>query len=212
MISVVDNTQGVVWEMFHHSEYYNKIVFWVDSQEKLCKLVNMIAETNESDLSPQLYYCIRVLNDRNISFPFVFWIKDNRCYYEMDVNKVSTLLSTKTNYASKFFFDIESQLDICVSGKKTTGANYYEDWNRYSIVISKVSMFFNLVNTKLPLGLFAFMLLCSLLVCLTLMVGIICASIASIIKDDVLSGIIGFIFSISILAMSVFGWNKIWRK
>ena len=212
VISVVDDTQGVVWEMFHHSEYYNKIVFWVDSIEKLSKLKDMIAGSTESDLSPQLYYCIQVLNDREMSFPFVFWIKDNRCYYETDVKIVSTLLSAQLNYTSQSFFDINTQMDMCVLEEKTKKITYYEDWNNISKIVSKISKILNLVNTKLPWGLFAFMFLCSILFCITLMIGAVCASVAFIFEGDVRLGIICLIFSISFIAMSVFGWYKMLSK
>ena len=205
VICVVDDTQGVVWEMFYHSEYYNKIVFWVDSREKLSKLANMVEESIESDLSPQLYYCIRVLNERDISFPFVFWIKDNRCYYETDVKIVTSLMSSKLNNTSIYFFDIDSQMDKCVPEEKIKGTAYYEDWNNYSRVLLKFQKFFNLINSKLPLSLLFFCMFCSYLICLTFSAMAVYYSVKTIIEGDVLKGILSLLFSSSFMAISVYG-------
>lgn len=190
VIIVVDDTQGVIWEMFHHSEYYHKIVFWVESREKINKLKIMAEGSTESNFSPILHYCIQVLNDQDLSFPFVFWIKDKRCYYETDIRIVSSLLSSKLNKTSISFFDISPQKKRYSPEKGVKGIAYFEDWNIYTRVLLIISKTLNIINTKLPWTMFAFMILCSYLVCLMLVALIIIIAVKFIIEGDAIPGII----------------------
>lgn len=208
IISVVDDTQGVVWEMFHHSEYYNKIVFYVDSNEKLNNLEKIISESTEFESSTRLCYCINKLNKRKMSTPFIFWIKDDRCYYEMNVSIVSTLLSTKLNYLSEYFFDIDTNLESNKMEENTKEKAYYKDWSNLSRLVLKICWVFKSINTILPCGLFAFAILCSFLFCIMLMIGVVWFGLESIFKGDVITGITAVILVIGILTLSVYGWYK----
>lgn len=204
IISVVDDTQGVIWEMFQHPEYYDKIVFYVDSNEKLNKLETIIAETTDSDLSPQLYCCVQSLNMRNISTPFVFWIKQNRCYYDTDVTIVSSLLSTKLDHVSEFFFDIDSKMDQGVLEEKTKDVTIYEDWNKLSNIVSGIRKVSKFISAILPLGIFLVAFLCSFLFCFMLTIGAVWFGVKEIIDGDVLGGVIAIVLGV------VFTVGMIW--
>ena len=205
IISVIDDTQGVVWEMFHHTEYFNKIVFYVDSSEKLNKLETMIARSYESDLSPKLYYCIKVLNKRNIPPPYVFWIKDDRCYYETDLTIVSSLLSTKLDQISESYFDIDSQMDTQVQEEIIKDTTYYEDWNNKSSIIIRIRKILKSINTILPYVAYALLWLFIILFNIAIVVAIVWVCIE---EYSLVTGIFVGIGILLILVFGVYLWEK----
>lgn len=207
VISVIDDTQGVVWEMFHHSEYYHKIVFYVDSNEKLCKLEAMVAESEEFKSSPILYYCISHLNKLELCTPFVFWIKGKHCYYD-NVDMLSSLLSTKLDCESKNYFDIDSAYGATISKSSLNDEEVYKKWNMASGLLSIVRKTFSLINAKLPLVLFALFIIVSFLFCLLLLVGFVWFGVESIIQGEILTGIIGLVLGVGLAFFSVYGWYK----
>lgn len=207
IISVVDDTQGVVWEMFHHSKYYHKIVFYVDSNEKLCKLESMVAENNDYKSSPLLFYCINHLNYLKVTTPFVFWIKGQRCYYD-SVNIVPSLLSTKLDCTSKSYFDIETSLDETISKVALEDTSEYKRWNKTSRTLSFVRKTFSFINAKLPLGLIALAIIGSFLFCCILLVGFVWAGVELITKGDILNGIFGIVLGLGLSVLVVYGWYK----
>lgn len=200
VISVVDNTHGVVWEMFHHSEYYHKIVFYVDSNEKLCKLEAMVVESNDFKSSPLLYYCINHLNKLKVTTPFVFWIKGNRCYYD-SVNIVSLLLSTRLDCTSKSYFDIDISLDETISKVVSEDTREYKRWNKASSILSLVRKTFSIINSKLPLGLYALTIIGLYLLWIIIPVWF---AIDLITQGDILNGIFVIVLGL--------GLGYVWYK
>ena len=207
VISVVDDTQGVVWEMFHHSEYYHKIVFYVDSSEKLCKLERMVAESEYFKSSPILYYCISHLNKLELRTPFVFWIKGNRCYFD-SVNIVPSLLSTKLDCASRSYFDIDTSLDETIYKAASEDTSEYNRWNKASSILSLVRRTFSFINAKLPLGLFALFIIGSFLFCCILCVGFIWYGVELITQGDILIGIFVIVLGLGSFVSAVYGLYK----
>lgn len=207
VISVIDDTQGVVWEMFHHSEYYHKIVFYVDSNEKLCKIEAMVAESEEFKSSPILYFCISYLNKLELRPPFVFWIKGKRCYYD-NADMVSSLLSTKLDCESKNYFDIDSEYGETISKSSLKDEEAYKKWDMASGLLSIVRKLFSLINAKLPWVLFALIIIASFLFCLLLLVGFVWFGVDSIIQGEILTGIIGIVLGLGLAFFSVYGWYK----
>jgi len=211
VISVVDDTQGVVWEMFHHSEYYHKIVFYVDSNEKLCKLETMVSESEDFKSSPLLYYCINHLNKLKITTPFVFWIKGNRCYYDT-VNVVSSLLSTKLDCTSKLYFDIDTAFDKTISDVALKDADEYKKWNKTSSFLSLLRKVFSVINAKFPLALYILAIIGSFLFCCILLIGFVWVGVEFIIQGHVFNGILGVILGLGIIILVVYGWYKLLFK
>lgn len=207
VISVIDDTQGVVWEMFHHSEYYHKIVFYVDSNEKLCKLEAMVAESEEFKSSLILYYCISYLNKLELRTPFVFWIKGKRCYYD-NADMVSSLLSTKLDCESKNYFDIDSEYGETISKSSLKNEEAYKKWNMASGLLSIVRKLFSLINAKLPWVLFALFIIASFLFCLLLLVGFVWFGVESIILGEILTGTIGIVLGLGLAFFFVYRWYK----
>ena len=209
VISVIDDTQGVIWEMFHHSEYYNKIVFYVDSSEKLNKLETMIAGSTESDSSPKLYYCIKVLNIRNVIPPYVFWIKDNRCYYETNLTVVTSLLSTKLDQISESYFDIDSQIDTQVQEEIIKDTTYYEDWNNMSSRVAKIRKILKIINTILPWVAVALLWLIIILFNIAMVVVFVWFGVVESIKEGhVLTGVLAGVVFLAIMVLGVYIWKK----
>lgn len=207
VISVVDDTQGVVWEMFHHSEYYHKIVFYVDSSEKLCNLERMIAESEEFKSSPLLFYCISHLNKLELRAPFVFWIKGKRCYYD-NANMVTSLLSTKLDCESKYYFNIDVILGNTTVLKEIDEFDKYKGWDNTSSILSLIRKVFSFINTK-PFWLFPFMIVaCSCLLFLLFFVASLCVGVESIIQGDILKGILVIVFDLVLSFFIVYGWYK----
>ena len=90
----------------------------------------MVAENNDYNSSPLLFYCINHLNYLKVTTPFVFWIKGQRCYYD-SVNIVPSLLSTKLDCTSKSYFDIETSLDETISKVALEDTSEYKRCNKY---------------------------------------------------------------------------------
>ena len=193
--------------MFHHSEYYHKIVFYVDSNEKLCKLEAMVAESEEFKSSPILYFCISYLNKLELSTPFVFWIKDKRCYYD-NADMVSSLLSTKLNCTSKSYFDIDTSLDETINKVASKDTSEYKRWNKASSTLSLVRKTFSFINAKLPWGLLLLAGIGSFLFGFILLVGFVWACVELITKGDILNGIFGIVLGLGLSVLCVYGWYK----
>ena len=152
IISVVDNTKGVVWEMFHHSRYYNKILFYVDNAEILNKLEIDLRQSEEYKQSPALYQSIVYLNDLHVETPFVFWIKDSMCYYDTDLKKIASLLSSRLNVISEASFEIITEDSPEIEMRVET--DLYDKWSgtaRTMLLAKKCASF---INAKIPLALF----------------------------------------------------------
>ena len=62
------------------------------------KLEIDLRQSEEYKQSPALYQSIVYLNDLHVETPFVFWIKDSMCYYDTDLKKIASLLSSRLNY------------------------------------------------------------------------------------------------------------------
>lgn len=207
VISVVDDTQGVVWEMFHHSEYYHKIVFYVDSSEKLCKLERMVAESEEFKSSPLLFYCISHLNKLGLCTPFVFWIKGKRCYYD-NANMVSLLLSTKLDYESKYYFNIDVLSGTTTVLREIEESDKYKGWDNTSSILSLIRKVFSFINTK-PFWLFFVILdVWRMLILFFIFVGSVWLGVESIIQGDILKGISVIVFGLLFSFFIVYGWYK----
>ena len=207
VISVVDDTQGVVWEMFHHSEYYHKIVFYVDSSEKLCKLERMVAESEEFKSSPLLFYCISHLNKLGLWTPFVFWIKGKRCYYD-NANMVSLLLSTKLDYESKYYFNIDVLSGTTTVLREIEESDKYKGWDNTSSILSLIRKVFSFINTK-PFWLFlVIVVVWVMLILFVFFVGSVTLGVESIIQGDILKGISVIVFGLLLSFFIVYGWYK----
>ena len=152
IISVVDNTKGVVWEMFHHSRYYNKILFYVDNAEILNKLEIDLRQSEEYKQSPALYQSIVYFNDLHVETPFVFWIKDSMCYYHTDLKKIASLLSSRLNVISEASLEIKTEDSPEIEmGVETDKFDKWSETARTMLLAKKCASF---INAKVPLVLF----------------------------------------------------------
>ena len=152
IISVVDNTKGVVWEMFHHSRYYNKILFYVDNAEILNKLEIDLRQSEEYKQSPALYQSIVYFNDLHVETPFVFWIKDSMCYYHTDLKKIASILSSRLNVISEASFEIATEDNPKIEMRVET--DLYDKWNETARTMSLAKKCASFINAKVPLVLF----------------------------------------------------------
>ena len=204
VVCVVDNTQGVVWEMFHHSEYYHKIVFYVHSNETLRNLEAMISENKEKKLSPILYHSISQLNQQQLNAPFIFWLKGNRCYYNTDTSILASLLSTKLGLTSEYFIDIDASVNETTAEKTSISSEPYKNWDIASAFLLHARKALSFINTKLPLTMF-YLIIIGLTVFWTwLLAKLTWGSIKTILKGDLLPGIIAISLGWGITALNIF--------
>lgn len=199
IISVVDDTPGVVWEMFNHPEYFYKIVFYVDSNVKLRNLELMVRKSEELKMSSHLYNCIHHLIELNISTPFVFWIKDNKCFYNSNISIISSLLKSKLNETSDQYFDIGGILHEHMRETKNS-ISKFRKWNKVSNFISAIRKILSLVYNIIPLGWLSLATIIIILFNLMILLAILCSGVDSILQGDVLPGIISLIIGLGIIA------------
>ena len=199
IISVVDDTPGVVWEMFNHPEYFYKIVFYVDSNVKLRNLELMVRKSEELNMSSNLCNCIHHFIELNISTPFVFWIKDNKCFYNSNISIISSLLKSKLNETSDQYFDIGGILHEHMRETKNS-ISKFRKWNKVSNFISAIRKILSLVYNIIPLGWLSLATIIIILFNLMILLAILCSGVDSILQGDVLPGIISLIIGLGIIA------------
>ena len=198
IISVVDDTPGVVWEMFNHPEYFYKIVFYVDSNVKLRNLELMARKSEELKMSSHLYNCIHHLIELNISTPFVFWIKDNKCFYNSNISIISSLLKSKLNETSDQYFDIDGVLYKHIRENKNANSKFRK-WNIASNFISEIRKILSFVYNIIPFGWLSLVTIIIFLINLMIPLAILCCGVDFIQQDDELSGIIYLMIGFGII-------------
>ena len=199
IISVVDDTPGVVWEMFNHPEYFYKIVFYVDSNVKLRNLELMVRKSEELNMSPNLCNCIHHLIELNISTPFVFWIKDNKCFYNSNISIISSLLKSKLNVSSDQYFDIDGVLYEHIRENKNA-ISKFRKWNIASNFISEIRKILSLVYNIIPFGWLSLVVIIIVIINLLIPLAILYCGVDFIQQGDVLPGIIFLMIGLGIIA------------
>lgn len=204
IISVVDDTPGVVWEMFNHPEYFYKIVFYVDSNEKLRNLELMVGKNEELKISSHLYKFIHQLIELNIGTPFVFWIKNNRCFYTSNVSIISSLLKSKLYETSAQYFDIDGVLYEHIPEVKIP-ISKFRKWDIMQKIISKIRKNLCFVYNIIPFGWLSLVVVFVFLINLITLLAILWFGVDCILQGDVLPGVIFFMIGLGIIALLLKG-------
>lgn len=204
IISVVDDTPGVVWEMFNHPEYFYKIVFYVDSNEKLRNLELMVGKNEELKISSHLYKFIHQLIELNTGTPFVFWIKNNRCFYTSNVSIISSLLKSKLYETSAQYFDIDGVLYEHIPEVKIP-ISKFRKWDIMQKIISKIRKNLCFVYNIIPFGWLSLVVVFVFLINLITLLAILWFGVDCILQGDVLPGVIFFMIGLGIIALLLKG-------
>lgn len=84
--------------------------------------------------------------------PFVFWIKDSICYYDTDLKKIASLLSSRLNVISEASLEIKTEDSPEIEmGVETDKFDKWSETARTMLLAKKCASF---INAKVPLVLF----------------------------------------------------------
>ena len=149
-------------------------------------------------MSSHLYNCIHHLIELNISTPFVFWIKDNKCFYNSNISIISSLLKSKLNETSDQYFDIDGVLYKHIRENKNANSKFRK-WNIASNFISEIRKILSFVYNIIPFGWLSLVTIIIFLINLMIPLAILCCGVDFIQQDDELSGIIYLMIGFGII-------------
>ena len=122
VFSVVDITEGVLWEMFEHLEQYNKFVYHITDKEHLRVILSNAPKQEYKDSF--LMKCYEtILNDPKIQSCSIH-IKDGICYYS-DAGTILKLISGQAPISGIPHFTIE---DWNLLSARFVGTNVKRDY------------------------------------------------------------------------------------
>lgn len=143
VFSVVDNTEGVLWEMFNHIKHYPKFIFYISDINKLRNIVN--TNTSQEVEEHVLMKCFRELLNKDSIKRGAFFLYNNQCYYSNDSEYI---VECRMNNKLKGLqsFTAEYVIDEVIS-KESPDVSYYDFLRN---VIKKLSayknFFFNILD------------------------------------------------------------------
>ena len=93
IFSVVDMTEGVLWEIFEHQEQTDKFIYYISNSKHLCELLKRLPKQRKTILME----CLEVLSNTPSINNCAFYIRDDKCYY----SDPETILKLVINHESK---------------------------------------------------------------------------------------------------------------
>ena len=123
----VDNTEGVLWEMFEHLEYLNKFIYYVEDR---CKLEEMLkTNTNHKIQSSILMECFKKTLEKTENKSFCFRIIENKCFCSDAKNIPALINNIEQNGMVPLFLVDFSQLIVNTENNKERKYRK-RDWSR----------------------------------------------------------------------------------
>lgn len=169
IFSVVDMTEGVLWEMFEHQEQSDKFVYYISNSENLRVLLKRIPKQRKTILME----CIEVLSNIPSINRCAFHIRDGKCYYS-DPETILKMMVCSENLNNVNFFRVVNthrEPYFKVTSNKTDSKDYYKYIDLGRILVRTSKRFVNRsVSIPLTIAFYLFWLLFMLI----MIAGLIC--------------------------------------
>lgn len=107
IFSVVDATEGVLWEMFKHLDSIEKFVYYISDKATLHKFL-MENESGEYSNTSLMYCFKKILSDNSIE-QCAFCIREGVCYYSDEITIIHFVVKhEKTDTIKSFTIDFQN--------------------------------------------------------------------------------------------------------
>ena len=167
------------------------------------KLEIDLRQSEEYKQSPALYQSIVYLNDLHVETPFVFWIKDSMCYYDTDLKKIASLLSSRLNAISEASFEIITEDSPEIEMRVET--DLYDKWSETARTMLLAKKCASFINAKVPLALFMIGMLVAVIFNVIFLGMIIWLGVEELLEGEIFAGTVTALIGAGFLGGLTYG-------